>query len=160
MFSLANIILAGAAALTALSAGIFYGWSVSVVLGLARLSDREYVSFMQQTNRAIQNILFFTPFFGAALLLLASTFFHYGQMPRFWYLLAASFFYLAGVIGVTVFGNVPMNNRLDRFDLAAAAGAEISAQRKGYERRWSRLNHVRAVAATIAVILAILACLA
>jgi len=37
---------------------------------------------------------------------------HYGQLTsdRFFFLLAAAIIYLIGVIGVTIFGNVPLNN--------------------------------------------------
>ena len=65
----ANIILIITATLSALVAGLFFAWSVSVTLGLARVSDSEYVSAMQSINRAIQNPAFFTAFFGAQILL-------------------------------------------------------------------------------------------
>jgi uncharacterized membrane protein len=159
MLNPANIILIISATLTALIAGLFYGWSVSVILGLRRLPDREYISFMQATNREIQNPLFFTAFFGAAILLPVSIFLHYGQSLRFWFLLAATLCYLVGVMGVTIFGNVPMNNTLESFDLKSATDPEITLQRKNYEGRWNFLNHIRTVASTTATVLVILACL-
>ena len=60
---MANIILVITATLTALVAGLFFAWSVSITLGLARVSDSEYVSVMQSINRAIQNPVFFAAFF-------------------------------------------------------------------------------------------------
>lgn len=159
MILVTNIVLVISATLTALVAGLFYGWSVSVIRGLALLPDREYVSFMQATNRAIQNPLFFTAFFGAAILLPVSAFLHYGQAIRFWFLLAATACYLVGVMGVTVFGNVPMNNNLERFDMESATAGEIAKQRKTYAGRWNSLNHIRSVFSTITIMLIILACL-
>jgi uncharacterized membrane protein len=156
---LANIILVMTAALTALVAGLFFAWSVSITLGLLRVSDSEYVSVMQATNRAIQNPLFFAAFFGAQIFLPVSLFFFYGQGSRFWLLLAAAVFYTFGVMGVTIFGNVPMNNALDSFDPKSATQVEISTQRKNHERRWNNLNNIRTVSSTIAVILVIIACL-
>jgi uncharacterized membrane protein len=159
MILITNIILVVSATLTALVAGLFFAWSVSVILGLARLPDKQYISFMQATNRAIQNPLFFTAFFGAAILLPISTFLHLGQAGRFSFLLGGTIFYLIGVMGVTIFGNVPMNNTLDRFDLDSADVEEIALERKNYEGRWNFLNHIRSVSSTLAIVLVILACL-
>lgn len=153
-----NIILIITTTLTALSAGLFYAWSCSVMLGVARLADREFVSVMQRTNRAIQNPVFFLSFFGAPIFLIISSVIFYGQ-PQFSLLSAATIVYLLGNFGVTIFGNVPMNNILDRFNLESATGEEISAQRINFERRWTNLNHLRAVSSTIALILVVMACL-
>ncbi len=124
---------------TALMAGLFYAFSCSVNLGLARLSNAEYISAMQSINRAIQNPVFFAAFFGAPILLPLSVFLHYGQplSMRFLFLLAATIIYLVGTFGVTIFGNVPLNNILDRFDLQAASEDEMALQRANFERRWN-----------------------
>lgn len=154
----ANIILIITSVLTALVAGLFYAWSVSITLGLARVSDIEYISVMQSTNRAIQNPIFFAAFFGAQILLPICVYLYYGNTSRFWLLLAAAIIYTCGVMGVTIFGNVPMNNSLDSFELKSANEQEISMQRKNYEGRWNKLNNVRTVSATIAITLVIIAC--
>lgn len=156
---IANTILIITATLTALVAGLFFAWSVSITRGLMRVSDAEYILVMQSTNRAIQNPLFFAAFFGVQILLPVCLFLFYGQTSRFWLLLAAAVIYTAGVMGVTVFGNVPMNNVLDSFDLQTASKEEISMSRKNYEERWNNLNNIRTVSSTIAVILVIIACL-
>jgi len=142
-------------------AELFYAFSCLVNLGLARLSNAEYISAMQSINRAIQNPIFFIAFFGAPILLPLSVFTHYGQpLPaRFWFLLAATIIYLIGTFGVTIFGNVPLNNTLDRFDLQAASEAEIAVQRANFEGRWNNLNTIRTVSSTLAVILVVIACL-
>lgn len=155
----ANILLVITAALTALMAGLFYAWSCSVMVGFARLNDREFVSVMQKSNRAIQNPVFFAAFFGAPLFLIISTVCFYDQSPRFAFLLAAAVIYLIGNFGITVFGNVPMNNALDRFDLETATAEETARQRANFERRWNNLNHIRALSSTISLIHIIIACL-
>lgn len=154
-----NIILVITATLTALMAGLFYAWSCSVMPGFARLEDREFVSVMQKTNRAILNPVFFVSFLGAPVLLPLSTFLSYGNSPRFMLLLAATAVYLTGTFGVTVFGNVPMNNALDRFEPETATEEEISKQRANFERRWNNLNTIRTILSTLAVILLVIACL-
>lgn len=154
-----NILLVITATLTALMAGLFYAWSCSVMPGFARLSNKEFVAAMQATNRAIQNPIFFAAFFGAPILLPISTFLHYGQSMRFRLLLAATIIYLLGTFGVTVFGNVPLNNTLDRFDLETATEEETDAQRASFEGRWNNLNTIRTVSSTLALILVVIACL-
>ena len=154
-----NIILIITAFLTALVAGLFFAWSVSITLGLLRVSDSEYVSVMQATNRAIQNPVFFAAFFGAPLFLIISTIIFYGDAARFPLLLAAALVFLTGTFGLTIAGNVPMNNALDRFDAATATDEEVLRQRNDFERRWTLFNHIRAAAATISLILVTIACL-
>jgi uncharacterized membrane protein len=156
--STANIILLIAAVLTGLIAGLFYAWSCSVMPGFARLNDREFVSVMRQTNKAIQNPVFFAAFFGAPIFLMISSYLHYGT-ARFPFLLAACLIYLTGTFGVTIFGNVPLNNVLDRFEPHTAAEEQITRARTGFERPWNRLNTIRTVSSAIAVILVIVGCL-
>lgn len=144
-----------------LTAGIFYCWSVSVTKGLALLPDREYINTFQALNRAILNPLFFICFMGTVILLPVSTWMHY-QKPvpvRFWLLLAASVLYLVGVIGVTMAGNVPMNNALDVFNTNSAAAADISAKRISFESRWNFLNNIRTLTCIICLTLTVLACM-
>ena len=157
--TVANILLLITAAKTALMAGLFYAWSCSVMPGLARLSNREFVASMQAMNRAIQNPVFFAAFFGAPLLLPVSAFLHYDESPRFPLLLAAGLIYLTGTFAVTIFGNVPLNNTLDRFKLESAAEEEIVSQRANFERRWTNLNTVRTASSTLSLILVLIALL-
>lgn len=156
---ISSIILAITAVFTALVAGLFFAWSVSITLGLLRVSDTEYISVMQATNRAIQNPVFFGAFFGAQILLPVCVFLFYGQGAKFWLILGAFVVYTIGVMGVTIFGNVPLNNRLDRFDLQTASPQEISMQRKNHEGIWNNLNTIRTISSTLAITLVIIACL-
>ncbi|PWV56807.1 putative membrane protein [Chitinophaga sp. S165] len=161
MFTIAHIVLIVTATMTALISGLFYAWSCSVVPGLARVSDSTYLEAMQQINRAILNPVFFMSFIGTALLLPLSTWLHYGPdlNARFWLLLLASVVYLAGTFGVTMFGNVPLNEALDAFNLSSATAQELAAQRARFEGPWNNLNIIRTIAGIVALILIILACL-
>jgi uncharacterized membrane protein len=161
MITPSNIVLIFAATTTALMAGLFYAWSFSVTPGLARVSDHEYIAAFQAMNRAILNPVFFAAFMGTVILLPLSTYMHYGQplSARFWFLLAASITYIVGVFGVTMIGNVPLNDALENFQLHSASAQEIAALRTKFEAPWNNLNMVRTVASTLAIVLVIIACL-
>ena len=76
---------------------------------------------------------------------------------RCWLAGIAALVYLVGVFGVTVAGNVPLNEALDKFSLDGSAEA-IAAARRNFEDAWNRWNHVRTVAACITLVLMVVAC--
>jgi uncharacterized membrane protein len=153
-----HLIQISAVLLTGLSAGLFYSYDCSVIKGLGNLPDREYLSAFQSINKAILNPYFFTSFMGSLLLLPIAAWLSYkGASPMaFYFLVAASVVYAAGVFGVTMFGNVPLNNLLDRFDISIASVDAIHAMRQRFENSWNMLQHVRTFAAILSFILAII----
>lgn len=147
------------ATLTALIGGLFYAYSCSVILGLGKLSDAEYLKAMQSINREILNPVFFMSFMGTAVLLPIMTFMLRGQNPAFLFLLLATLAYLIGIFGVTMVGNVPLNNQLDQFDIVNSSTEAIKKMRDGFENRWNFLNHIRSVCSIVSIILVICACI-
>ena len=140
---------------TGLSAGLFFAWSFSVTPGLARINDTAYILAFQSMNRAILNPTFFLVFMGPLLLLPLSTYLSYtgtGSL-RFWLLTAATVAYVVGVFGITMAGNVPMNEALDTFNIGSATADQIAARRAGFEARWIFLNNIRTGCAALALIL-------
>jgi uncharacterized membrane protein len=144
--------------ITGLTAGLFYSWSVSVTPGIGRLGDREYLASFQAMNRAILNPVFMICFLGTAVMLPIATFTNYGTQ-RFWLLLGAAICYLVGVFGLTFVGNIPLNNALDKLNIASSTADQLATFRAQFENKWNTLNHIRSVANTAALVLAILACL-
>jgi uncharacterized membrane protein len=140
-----------------LMAGLFYAWSVSVMPGLKKLPDREFIMAMQSMNKAIQNPLFFIAFFGAAICLPVSCLLLFKKPLGidYWLLAGATCIYLAGIMGVTILGNVPLNNMLEGFDINAP-GESISAMRSAFENKWNTLNTVRTVSAILSFSLLVL----
>jgi len=145
----------------ALMAGLFYAYAVSVNWGLGRLGDGAYLSAMQSINRAILNPFFLCVFMGTLLLLPVAALVHYGQplSVRFCLLVIATLVYAVGVFGVTVAGNVPLNEALDKFDITAATPEALHEYRLKFEVPWNRLNTIRTLASIVASILTIAACL-
>lgn len=146
--------------LMALIAGLFYSYSCSVNPGLARLPDNEYLKAMKSINRAILNPWFFLSFMGSLAATPATTVLYFrslGAGITFYLLLSAFIVYFVGVFGVTVLGNVPLNNSLDVFDIQRATPQEVNLKRKSFELPWNRLHAIRTVANLIALLLVLAA---
>ncbi|WP_330746143.1 chryseobasin maturation helper ChrI [Chryseobacterium sp. CP-77] len=153
-----TLVLIITAVLTALIGGLFYAYSCSVVLGLGKLSDTEYLKAMQNINKEILNPVFFMSFMGTLVFLPLSTFLLRGQQPVFIFLLLATLAYLIGVFGVTVVGNVPMNDTLDKFDISSSTTEVIRQMRENFENRWNFLNNIRTVFSVISILFVVCAC--
>lgn len=149
-----------AATLTGLMAGLFFAWSVSVTPGIGRLPDKEYLASFQVMNRAIVNPVFLICFLGTAVLLPVCTYRQFVQplAGSFWLLLSATALYLVFIIGITFFGNIPLNNKLDQLDLTTLTGEQMASFRAQFENRWNTLNNIRTVASIITLVLVLLAC--
>src|SRR5699024_6596599 len=98
--------------------------------------------------------------FGTAILLPLSTFLHYESSVQtiFWLLSTATILYEAGVMIASIFGDVPLNESLDAFDLQASSAGEVAAQRPRFESPWNRLNHIRTITSAMALVLIIIVC--
>jgi uncharacterized membrane protein len=137
---------------TGLIAGLFYGYSCSVNQGLGNLPDEKYLEAFQSIDRAIQNPAFLSSFLGSAVLLPIVTILVYKtEVPAsFFFLVSATIIYFTGVIGITVFCNVPLNEQLAKFSISTATADEISAMRQVFEKPWNRFHSIRTIASIIA----------
>ena len=138
---------------TGLSAGFFVTWSVSVIPGLNKLSNEAFIRSMQSINRYIQNPVFFIIFFGPIVLLALVSYqlYNLGQLGTFKWILASLILYVIGVFGVTVIGNVPLNNRLAKVDLESSE-TELNTQRVAFEQPWNKYHYIRTVVSVLAFV--------
>lgn len=145
---LKTALLGGGIVTTGLMSGLLYGWSVSVIPGTKRVPATNYVDTMQHINRAIINPAFVIPFMGIPLVLggAAVMQFRAGDHRRGWLLAGATATYVVGVLGVTIGGNVPLNDALDAFDLRGSTSDAVEQRRTTYERPWNRWHHLRTIA--------------
>lgn len=135
--------------LLALASGLFYAYSCSVNTGLANLTDIEYLRAMQSINVAIINPLFFLSFMGSLFMLPIATWMTYRAYrinSIFYLLLTASAVYAIGVMGVTMFGNVPLNQALASFDVGNASFSDMATQRAAFETPWNTFHSIRTIA--------------
>ena len=147
-----------AVTLVGLAAGLFYSYSCSVVNGLGNLGDKEYLLSFQSINRAIINPVFMLSFMGSLIVLPIASWITYknGTAPAFYFLLAAAIVYAVGVFGVTMAGNVPLNNMLDQYNIGNASVETLRSMRDKFENKWNMLQHIRALANIAAFVLSII----
>jgi uncharacterized membrane protein len=157
--TLENIILLITTLLVGLSAGLFYSYSCSVNIGLGRLSDVEYAKAMQSINRAILNPWFFLIFMGPLLAFPISAWLSYDiSLARFYWIIAAGLVYIVAVFGVTILRNVPLNDVLDKFNIAMASDSDITKQRAQFEGKWNKWHTIRTAASVLSFFLIVVAC--
>jgi uncharacterized membrane protein len=103
---------------------------------------------MQSINIVVINPLFLGVFIGTAViaLLLAALVLFQGALGM-GYLLAGSALYVIGCFGVTMLGNVPLNNALAPLEAGSDEAASLWAR---YLKDWLKWNHVRTIAALAA----------
>ncbi len=147
---------------TGLIAGLFYAYSCSVNPALGQLTDVEYLRAMQSINRVILNPVFFLTFMGTVVLLPVSTWLSYQGQPsrQFWYFLAAAILYIVGTFGVTMGGNVPLNDALDKFTIAGSSPEQLAQFRGQFEGKWNMFHGIRTVANIASFLFTILGCMA
>ncbi len=144
-----------------LMAGLFYSWSISVTPGLAKVGDENYLQAFQSMNRAILNPSFFIVFMGLIILLPLLSYLYYKSpvSAQFWYIISATILYIVGVMAITVFGNVPMNNTLEVLQIESMNPEQMASFRRGFESQWNKLNIIRTICSSLSFVLLIIACL-
>jgi uncharacterized membrane protein len=152
-----TIILALAILLTGLMAGIFFTWSNAVKPGIGKLGDIEYLRALQSMNRVILNNAFRIIFLGAIIAVALVPVFYFNLYPKniFWLFVFTLVIYWIGVFGVTVSGNIPLNEILDKTNLESITHEEIKTLRKSIELKWNNYNLIRCISSGITFILLI-----
>ena len=138
-------------------AGLFFAFSAFVMTALARIGPASGIAAMQSISVTILNPVFFAVFFGTvatSLLLGVAAIFKWGE-PSSVYLLAGSLLYILCSLLVTIFFNVPLNDRLAAVAPDSAEGAATWARFLAAWMPWNHLRTIGCLAATAAFILAL-----
>lgn len=129
---------------SALVGGVFQSFSDFVMAGLNRAAPAGGIESMQQLNRTVFRSVFIATFLilvpvsvGFAIY----TWFALSGVPQRLIIFAA-IIYLPLVFLVTAFGNVPMNEKLDKMDHMSADAADYW---QTYGRVWTRWNTLRTI---------------
>ncbi|MDM8168124.1 anthrone oxygenase family protein [Roseovarius sp.] len=141
----------------ALVSGVFLGFSDFIMRSLRVSSPRAGIEAMQQINREVLSSAFVFSLLALApvsLGLIGYAWFALGGPEQGWFI-AGGAIYVVGTFLVTLFGNVPMNRRLDAM---AVEGPETEAYWAQYAVAWTRWNHVRTAASAVAAAALLVGC--
>ncbi|MFP4846473.1 DUF1772 domain-containing protein [Winogradskyella sp. PE311] len=141
---------------TGLTAGLCFTWSNAVTPGIGRLDNLSFLKAFQAMNRAIINGKFMIVFFGPVLLLFLNTYLFKGNNTSFWLFLIAAILFFIGIGLVTIFGNVPLNEVLDKSNLEALSKIELQELRDRFEKPWNLLHTIRTLSSFSAFMLLII----
>ena len=141
---------------TGLSAGLFYGWEVSVIPGTKKIGLNNYLQTMQTINREIINPAFMLVFMGPLLFQIISTY-QFRNSSLFWWCLGAMVIYAIGTFGITALGNVPLNDTLEAIKLDQLTQEDANTIRADYETPWNTLHRWRTLFAILSFTLLLIA---
>jgi len=152
-----SIVLLAATLLTGLSAGLCFNWSNAITPGIGKLNDISYLKSFQQMNRSVLNPLFFIVFLGPVLLSFAASYvYRENHTDVFWMFIIAAVIYLLGVFIVTVVGNIPLNNLLEKANLADISLEDAKSLRDKFESKWNNFHLIRTLSSSTSFLLMLL----
>ena len=130
--------------LTGLTAGLCFTWNNAVTPGIGQLNDLDFLQAFQQMNRVIINPMFILVFFGPFITNIVTIYLKHQQIDKaFWVFTAAAVIFILGVVFVTIFRNVPLNEILDKTDLLNASAEDLKLLRTKFEKPWNQWHLVR-----------------
>ncbi len=150
-----------AAFLCSLVAGFLFAYAIVVMPGIKSLNDRDFIRAFQVTDRVIQNNqpVFIIVWLGSAITLIASAIWGIERLHGLDFVLIsiATLAYLLGVQLTTIIIHLPLNNKLQTFDVDAMNEPELQLARSNFEARWNASNLFRtSISSCVSVLLIIL----
>ncbi len=147
--------------LCSLVAGFLFAYAIVVMPGIKSLNDSAFIKTFQVTDRIIQNNqpLFIFVWAGSAIAIIISVLYGIGRLQGvdLFLLVLAALLYLLGVQVSTFVIHLPLNNKLQTFEVDLMNEADIKVARNDFESRWNRSNLIRtSVASCVSIILIII----
>jgi uncharacterized membrane protein len=142
--------LAAATITTGIAAGVYQLYAFAVMPGLRRTDDRTFVGAFQQIDTAIVGPYLLVFFVGPLLLAGVAGVMHLDTEGSTTALIGGAVLIQLAIAAITLRVNVPLNNGIKAAGDSRSMGDPAAARRRFNERRWSRWNNVRALAATVA----------
>jgi len=157
---LLHIAIMLSALLCSLAAGISLAFAIIVMPGIRTLEDHDSLRAFVAVDRVIQNnsplfILVWAGSIVTVLMMLVLGSLHAEGVDLLLVWLAGAVYFL-GVQLPTVVVNIPLNNALQRQDLASMSSAQLRTARENFEPQWVRWNAIRTLFAILASMLLII----
>ena len=121
-----------------LTSGLLFIFAFAVNPGLARLSEEEYFRAMKYINIVILNPIFFLVFMGPLITMPILTYMSWNDSSMFILIPISTILYLLGVLLITTIKNVPLNNKLEKFNSNEFKGVFI-----WYRKPWNFWHNIR-----------------
>ncbi|SFL30677.1 anthrone oxygenase family protein [Lysobacter sp. cf310] len=136
--------------------GLFFAFSVFIMTALGSIAPSAGIAAMNAINRVILRSLFMPVFWLTTLagLALAGIALVHANTPGALAMLIGGAAHVLGMFVCTVVFNVPLNNALAAVDQAGEAAPPVWQR---YLRDWTRWNHLRTLACTLASAMFVLA---
>jgi uncharacterized membrane protein len=151
MHTLVTVLLWCSALGCALLGGVYFAFSAFIMRAF-RESGHAGTTAMNAVNRVILRSAFMPVFFGTTLASAALLVIGLLALPDLnaINLIIGGLLHVVGMFGVTMIGNVPLNNALQNVTAESRTGTAIW---NDYLRRWTLWNHVRTFSCLIAAAL-------
>ena len=127
--------------------GFIFTYSIVVMPGLSKLSDKEFLKAFQATDAVIQNKqpIFMLTWIGSivsvlSLILISIT---YVGLSETWLIVLVALIYLLGVQGITIFIHLPLNNQIQKLNLEKLKDENLRDERLNFENKWNFFNNIR-----------------
>lgn len=154
-----QLLLISSTFLCSLVAGFLFAFSIVVMPGIKQLNDQEFIRSFRLMDRVIQNNqpIFMVVWVGSVLAMIGAGVLGIWQLnglERYLTILSL-LIYLLGVQLPTMIVNVPLNNRLQSFDVEKSDQENLKKERQNFEPRWTHWNMIRTVFACLTALLLI-----
>ena len=127
--------------------GFIFTYSIVVMPGLSKLSDKEFLKAFRVTNAVIQSKqpIFMLTWIGSivsvlSLILISIT---YVGLSETWLIVLVALIYLLGVQGITIFIHLPLNNQIQKLILEKLKDENLRDERLNFENKWNFFNNIR-----------------
>ena len=155
-----EVVLVTATLLCSLVAGFVFAFAVVVMPGIKNLKDAEFIRAFQVMDGVIQNNqpLFILVWMGSTLTLVIAAvlgLFEFTGVRRALLVIAAAIHVLVVQLP-TIRINIPLNNKLQRFDVDTTSEREQQLARSEFEPQWNRWNNIRTFFASVVSLLLII----
>jgi uncharacterized membrane protein len=139
--------------LTGAVAGVFFAYSVSVMVGLDAIRPDQAIAAMRSVNEKIQNPVFLATFLLApvAAVLTGVLLLTQGHRTAGVLFVLAATVYVLGALVPSFAVNIPMNDALDTVTVPSTAEGAARVW-SDYSSRWTLWNHVRTVSSLVSLL--------
>ena len=127
--------------------GFIFTYSIVVMPGLSKLSDKEFLKAFRVTDAVIQSKqpIFMLTWIGSivsvlSLILISIT---YVGLSETWLIVLVALIYLLGVQGITIFIHLPLNNQIQKLNLEKLKDENLRDERLNFENKWNFFNNIR-----------------